>query len=347
MPMPSSISNSKATATRNVVLLLVACALFCVFLEVGARLCFGRVSRIEHRRQAEYRGALAMRSLKSRHGESILVVGNSLLLEGVDFPQLRQEVAPEIELQRTVVENTFYLDWYYGLRRIFRMGCQPDVVVVMLNPIQLTSASVNGDYTAHLLVDHRDLLGFATDIGADRNALSSLALANWSSFYGTRAEIRSWILGKILPALPHLFHSTPARPKAEAFGNLAAQRMAQLRDLCAQYGTELVFVLPPARQDNGTSVVLQAASATRVKVLSPIPPGVLPSSDYADDFHLNSTGAARFTPLLADGLKQVLGGPAIAPVEKLAASAVDVQAPSKTTQGKSSTQPLATTVVHP
>jgi hypothetical protein len=65
-------------------------------------------------------------------------------------------------------------------------------------------------------------------------------------------------------------------------------------------------VLPPARLNSGADLILQTAAATGVKALSPIAPGVLPPSDYSDNFHLNSHGAGKFTPALAAGLKQFL-----------------------------------------
>jgi hypothetical protein len=303
--MPLSISNSRAPSKRHTVLLLLVCALFCAFVEAGAGLYFGRVSQMENRRQTEYLNALTMRSSKDRNGASLLIVGNSLLLHGVNFSQLQQALGTGTELRRMVVENTFYLDWYYGLRHVFKMGAQPDIVVLVLNPIQFASSSINGDYTVHFLVNREDLGDLARDIGAARNQMSSLALANLSSFYGTRAEIRMWLLGKVLPDLSHLFHSVPAAPTV-ASRQLTTQRLIQLRDLCAQHGADLVVVLPPARKDSGVSAILQAAAANGVTVLLPIPPGVLPSSDYSDNFHLNSQGAGKFTPALAAGLKQVL-----------------------------------------
>ena len=236
---------------------------------------------------------------------AIMVIGNSLLLEGVNFPQLQQSVGPGYELRRLAVENTAYLDWYYGLRHIFRIGSRPDVVALFLNPIQLTSATMNGDYTVHLLVDREDLVSLARDIGADRNRLSSMVLANLSFSYGGRAEMRTWILDRILPGLHRLFRSSP-RPQSYNFGDLVTRRLGQLRDLCVQNGTELVLVLPPARLDNGSGSVLRAAAAQHVKALVPIAPGVLPASDYSDNFHLNSQGARKFTPLLAEGLRQVV-----------------------------------------
>jgi len=305
--MHSSISSSRAPTTAHVVVLLLACALVCGLIEGGTACGFGRLSRMEHRREAEYRRAVAMH--RGEHSSSVLVAGNSLLLEGVDFPRLQQEAGPGLDLQRTVVEGTFYLDWYYGLRRMFAEGAQPDAVVLVLNPTQLTSGSVGGDYTAHFLVDRSDVLRFAEESGADRNRMSSIALANLSFFYGARAEIRSWVLGQILPDLPSLsrnFHSPPRIPDSEGLREVAQQRLNRLRQLCQDHKAELVFVIPPSNEDAGTAAVSQAAATLGVPTLVPIAPGMLPLSDYSDRFHLNAQGASKFTRALAAALKQAL-----------------------------------------
>jgi hypothetical protein len=305
--MHSSTSNSRTPCRRDIVVLLLACGLVCAFIETGTEFVFGRISHIEHRREAEYQRAVNMR--RSENAQSVLIAGNSLLLEGVDFPQLQQEAGGEMDLRRTVVEGTFYLDWYYGLRRLFAEGSRPDVVVLVLNPIQLTSRSVGGDYTAHFLVDWNDILQFAQDTGADRNRTSSLALARLSFFYGARAEIRTWLLGRILPDLPVLTHNLQSSPKglpADTLRDVAAQRLGRLRQLCQDNRAALVFVIPPSNEDMGTASVTEVAATEGIRVLVPIGPGVLPLSDYSDRFHLNSSGAAKFTTALAAGLRQVL-----------------------------------------
>ncbi len=305
--MHLSTSNFKTPSGRHVFLLLLTCALVCALIEAGTAFEFERISRIEHRREKEYQGALEMHS--AEHATSILVAGNSLLLEGVDFPQLQQDVGPEFSLRRLVVEGTFYLDWYYGLRRMFASGARPDVVVLVLNPTQLSSSAIGGDYTTHFLVDKTDLLQFANDAGADRNRMSSMALANISFFYGARAEIRNWILGEILPDLPNLtrsFHSTPKPLAGTDSQELAMQRLQRLDRICQEHGAELVFVIPPSNADLGTSALSKAASAIGIRVLIPIAPGLLLPSDYSDRFHLSPNGASKFTPALAAGLRQVL-----------------------------------------
>lgn len=241
--------------------------------------------------------------------QSVLVAGNSLLLEGVNFSQLRQEIGAEADLHRTVVEGTYFLDWFYGLRRLFSQGSRPDAVVLVLNPLQLTSAAVGGDYTAHFLVSTADVLEFAKETGADRNRTSALVFANLSFFYGARAEIRNWLLGRILPDLPSLtsmFQSSPKTQTADALADVAAQRLDRLRQLCHQHGAELIFVIPPSNADMGAAAISSAASRMGIPVLIPIAPGVLPLSDYSDRFHLNASGAGKFTPALAVGLRRSL-----------------------------------------
>jgi hypothetical protein len=307
--MLSSISSFDRPTRRDVIRLLLACVLVCLAVEAGAALLFRRISHIEGRRESEYRAALAIRRGQDHHRLSVLLAGNSLLLEGVDFPRLQKEAGPDLELRRIVVENTSYLDWYYGLRRVFKLGAQPDVVVLVLSPIQLISRSTDGDYTAHLLLDSRDMVELARDTGADRNRLSSIALSNASFFYGTRAEIRTWILGRILPRLSSLtqfFHAKPPLPSPSAIREVAASRLAQMNRLCRKHEVRLIVVVPPTPENRGTSEVLQAAADTGVVAVLPVSPGILAESDYSDGFHLNSRGAGVFTPALARDLRQNL-----------------------------------------
>src|SRR5438067_13846645 len=95
----------------HIAALLALCAVFCVAVEVVTAHYFGRVSKVERRRESEFRAAWSLRSAKDQHETSVLVAGNSLLLEGMDFPELQQSLGPAAHLQRTVFENTFYLDW--------------------------------------------------------------------------------------------------------------------------------------------------------------------------------------------------------------------------------------------
>ena len=307
MPLFTFNSRGQQAGKFHIVQLLVLGVVFCAVLEGVTKFSFGRVSHIEKRRETEYRAAFAIQSAKPRRKTSVLVVGNSLLLHGVDFPELGRTLAPDVELNRTVFENSMYFDWYYGLRRLFRGGARPDVVALVFSPGQLISDSFNGDYSVQMLVDRRDLLRFASDTGADRNGMSVMALDKASYFYGTRAEIRNWVLNKMLPDLPVLtkhFRFSPTLRTDNNVSEIASNRLRLLRELCNRYGAEFVLVVPPAREDSGISAIAEAAASQGVPALIPV--RVLPGADYADSVHLNPGGAAKFTSALAESLRATI-----------------------------------------
>jgi len=59
-----------------------------------------------------------------------LLVGNSLLLYGVDLDRLHELTSGRMQIYPIFLEATGYYDWLYGLRRLFRQGSRPQVVVV-------------------------------------------------------------------------------------------------------------------------------------------------------------------------------------------------------------------------
>jgi hypothetical protein len=309
--MPSFTSNSKWPAkSRHIALLLLSCIALCLLFEGVTRHYFWRVSRIQNRRHTEYLQALRVRPATRSGQVSVLVVGNSLLLEAVNFPELQHSLGPNIVAQRFAVENTYYLDWYYGLRRLFRAGAHPDVIVLSLSPGQLVSDGISGERSARMLVDGRDLFGFAADISADRNLTSSLILDNASEFYGWRADLRGWILGKLFPNLQLLTNrfrdkSVPESSASTIF-RMANDRLRKLRQLCLENGAGFVLLVPPAMADTGVDAVRNVAGSSGTRVLVPLAAGSLPLSDFADGLHLNGQGAAKFTPALAADLKDCI-----------------------------------------
>lgn len=91
--MLSSISNSELTTTRAARLtraswaLLISAILLCASAEVLARFGLEHLSRIHGRILQEARNANTLR--RSPLQKTVLLLGNSLLLEGVDMQQLR------------------------------------------------------------------------------------------------------------------------------------------------------------------------------------------------------------------------------------------------------------------
>ncbi len=241
----------------------------------------------------------------------VLIVGNSLLKKGVIIPLLNKQLGPEYAFTRYVVEDTNYLDWYYGLRRLFREGARPRAVILMLNARQLMSPGVHGDTFAALLMDWRDLLAVRREVASDNTSTSNLLFANLSLYWGMRSEIHKSFLVHLLPDFPDL--AVKLRPSApplapdEEIESKAAERLREISNLCAQYGSQFVFIVPPsAAARDGSAAIQLAGSRAAVQVVVPFQPQQLPDSLYADGFHLNYRGSLIFTQALSSSLRQTL-----------------------------------------
>jgi hypothetical protein len=285
-------------ARRHVILLLVLIAISCLAIEAGSAVFVGRVSRILRRFDAQRAEALQVRK-SGAASLSVLLVGNSLLQQGIDLAQLQAKVGSSAHLTRYAVSNTGYLDWYYGLRRLFREGSRPDVVIVTMNARQFMTRSIAGDYAVHSMVDAEDLMKLAADMGASNTEASSLVADRASAFYGTRSDIRTWALQMVLPRFEQVrdLITPPSSelPSDDEIAERIAPRLEALRNVCAEYGARMIILIPPAVSRDGSEGLKRAAALVKIPVLDPYAPGELPANFFSDGFHLNAEGAARFT----------------------------------------------------
>ena len=282
-----------------------------VFAEIAARYVFPRISRIESRIRSDERQVATIRSSGPFSPPVLLLVGNSLLLQALDYPKIQSEMAPDARVVRFVIENTEYLDWYYGLRHLFDLGVKPSTVVVCLSIGQAVSSRTLGDYSAHHLFGVSQLLPVAHDAGMDATRTSSLVLAHWSSFYANRATIRNFILNRTAPGYAAAMHTTADNtketlPSDEELIAKARNRIRGMQQLCRQYGVQLVILIPPALGPHD-SLLASAAELEETNIEDPIPFGSLsPEFFHADRFHMNEKGAAVFTDALARSLHKRL-----------------------------------------
>jgi hypothetical protein len=307
------------TFKRAAWILLAGCVLVAVAAEGAARLVLDRVSKIQRRTAEEYQ--LARTTGADACGRKhVLLVGNSLLDEDIRFDRIRDALAGDWDARRFVIEQTFYYDWYYGLKRLFREGARPDVVIVMLSARQWIRPDVRGDYSAQYLMGTADLLDVARDLDLNATQTTNLAVANASKFWGARAEIRNFLLGRLMPDLGRLmnFSSTVDSHTLTAaeVEPVAAARIARLNELTDSYGARLIVLLPVLLDTkNGTDWLgmLQAADRSRVTALMPVPAGSFSRNLYRDaGFHLNPTGASAFTEKLIPELQKTLGSMIVA-----------------------------------
>jgi hypothetical protein len=310
--MPSSISNSERSRTsRAVVILLASLAALCVLVEGGTRFVVGDLSNTLRRIRTESTQAKAIGS--DRRGEELLIVGNSLLIAGVDVGALNEPLGPRWRGVRFGIEQTTYYDWYYGLRRLTAAGARPSAIVVCLEPRHLVGTSVRTEIFAHYLMRMSDTLSVSRALDLHPSGTADLFLANISAFWALRKEIRKNLLGRLMPELPKLTRmmtrgggSPP--PQMDELLSTGRVRLEALRDTANAAGARLILVLMPPVSSEQTPALQELGAELGISILAPLTDQELQPGDYdLDQYHLSSQGRLRFTRELAHDLLDVLG----------------------------------------
>ena len=299
---------TKSSGARQAILVLVAgLVVVAGAAEIAGSIGLSRISRIQKRIDSEAADSLHIPRAGTNGKPTMLLVGNSLLLEGADFPALKSMVAGKYDAHRFIIEQTDYEDWYFGLKRIFRHGSRPSRVVVALSVGSLLADITRGEFTAHYALDIQDFPEFARREHLDATTASNMLFAHYSGWLGTRAEIRKWLLGRILPDSADVANVLGFRPaplfSPKLLRAIAPRRFRELKTLCNANGAEFSFlVLPVVVREDGSSLLQEIGSEMGVPVLVPAKPAEFPKELFRDGFHLSAKGAERFTPKLAEAL---------------------------------------------
>lgn len=309
--MPSCTSSFKSPALFYAKVLAAICAVLAVLLEISSQCLLKYHSETYERVSQQYSQALNMRPAKPGEPTPVLLVGNSLLLNGIDIERLQQLTTGKLRVYPIFLEATGYYDWLYGLRHLFRQGARPPVVVVGVGVSNFLSDGVREDYAPMMLFGLQDSLSVASDLAMDHTATSNLVLAHESAFWDTRSVFRIQILRHTIPnyrELTLLLKAQPAIPPPPLFDKIAGPRLTRLRALCQSYGARLILLVPPTPgSSEAVHQMTAAANDEHVETLVPLDPAVLPEKFYqSDEIHLNSQGAALFTTALADYLPREL-----------------------------------------
>jgi lysophospholipase L1-like esterase len=305
--MRSFISSSKPAGLFYAKALAGACALLILVFEISSAYLLKHHSETYTRVSRQYAEALKVRPSKPAEPASVLMVGNSLLLEGVDVQRLHELTAGQVRVYPVFLEGTGYYDWLYGLRKMFREGVRPQVVVLGVGVNSFLANSVRQDYVPMIFFDTQDAYEVASDLKLDHTATSNLLLAHSSAFWDTRSVIRTQILRHTIPRyreLVSLLKPQPAIPPASVFQETADSRLQRLRELCEAHGAKLILLVPPTLSSEvAIREMTAAAQKVGVQTLVPIDPTALSAKYYqSDELHLNPEGAALFTLELAASL---------------------------------------------
>src|SRR2546428_3426926 len=123
--MRSSISASNAAPMFHLKMLAAFCVLFIIALEMFFSHPIKEYSNTYRRVSRQYVEAVSSRPAKAGEPVSVLMVGNSLLLDGVDVPRLEASTSGSLRIYPIFLEYSAYYDWLYALRRLFRQGARP------------------------------------------------------------------------------------------------------------------------------------------------------------------------------------------------------------------------------
>ena len=298
----------RATGWSGRITLLVALLTASIIaLEAGTRLAFSHISHIEQRIATEHANALAIRP--EAGSKSVLLVGNSLLLLGVDPALLARELPSSVRAHRFVIENTQLLDWKFGLRRLLADGSRPDVIAVCVGETNMLPTAIRGEYSAYYLFRTSDIPEIADTLGYDNTRRSSLYFARYSLFFAGRSALRNFVLNRVDPAYGDLLHTLGGGAAVHVAPQLveaaAEERLGEMRREAAKYGARLVLIVPPGFARNYELPVARGAARANVPVIAPVTQGGWGNEMYSDGFHLNDGGAREFTRLLAPQLAAV------------------------------------------
>lgn len=287
---------------------LLCLALFCAAIEGLTRFGFSHISRIEARIAEDHKAALAIR--KSDR-PTMLLVGNSLMLEGIDRQRLRDSLDGNAHAVLFPIEQTQYFDWYYGLRRLFAEGSRPDLVVLCMSAEHLVTSRIRGDYSAYYLFRLADIPQIRRDINYDLTKTSSLVLSRFSLFYAGRSPLRNFVLVRTDPAYAAMLQRLAGVqgqahfPPDREMERIAEARLTDLRTLCSSHGAQFAFLLAPGFGP-GEAPLVEAGARSHTDVMVPFHLNELGLDKFRDGFHLNATGAQMFTARVADLLRSRL-----------------------------------------
>jgi hypothetical protein len=318
--MHSSTSNSESDAATpiarpralnsrtGVILLLSGVIVILAGLELFSPRIVMRFSRIERRINSELAHARHLPPFNGGH-PTVLLVGNSLLNEGIQIDTLRSDLASDYAVSRLVIEQTHYLDWYFGLRRLLDEGSHPSVIILTLDPSQFASPFTLDESFARRQMSIHDFPQVVRETNLDRTTASNYFFAHWSNWLGNKGFIRQAVLILLVPHFRELGariadHGSHVNDRDRLLA-AAQQRLPELAALARTHGVQLVLLFPPALRENYSLDIQQLGATLNVPVWVPSPPGEFSPDLYRDGFHLNPHGAEIFTTRLAQELRKL------------------------------------------
>ena len=300
-PGPGGVKSGMITLLGGLVVIFFV-------LEVSSPRILARFSRTERRINTELNAANSLRPSTADDRPTVLLVGNSLLLEGVQVDSLRAALAPQYEVSRLAIEQTHYLDWYFGLRRLLESGSRPSVIVLSLATDQLASPFTLGESFAHRQLSVRDFPKVVREAKLDRTTASTYFFAHWSEWQADKGFIRQCVMITLIPNFrelaAHIADHGAHLNDPKVLLATTRQRLPELAELSRTYHVRIVLLIPPTLHEDHSGEIQEIGEAAGVPVWVLSLPGEFTSNYFNKDrFHLNPLGSGIFTTRLSQKIR--------------------------------------------
>jgi len=277
-------------------------------LEMGSSWILEHLSRTEQRITKELNAARRIRARSPDGRPTVLLVGNSLLIEGVQMNGLQQGLSSEYAASRYAIERTHFYDWYFGLSRLLEEGSRPSMIVLILAADQVSSNLTLGESFAYREVSTHDLPKMVQEAHLDKNVATSYMLAHWSKWQANKEFIRQCIMILLVPRFRQLAgriadHGTHLTDPDVVIAR-ARERVPKLQEMTRAYGIPIVLVIPPVLREDHPIELQRVAESVGFPVWVPCRPGELSREYFRDNEHLNPKGAGLFTSRLVQYLHE-------------------------------------------
>lgn len=277
--------------------LLGVCVALLALCEGGATWAMGRL-KSRQSVPGDVRAASAVGGPRS-----VLIVGNSLVLHGIDVPAVEQALGTGYAATKLSIVDSGYLDWLYGIMSLFDRGSQPEALVLAISPTQLVEDRPPTGTTARMLWTTPNLVRYALERRPGLTAVSNRLFEHFSEFFAIRSRLRQDARRLLIPGYEAMSrrYFIPAGDSSSDTTHdetIAEARLRTLDSVCAKRRVRFVFLLIPTNTagDRGLEQTLVAAGERAgVPVLVPVSNGGLDAQWLLDGYHLNANGAYAFS----------------------------------------------------
>jgi hypothetical protein len=255
--------------------------------------------------------------LTEGEGQSVLVLGNSLVRDGVNVDILRDEIRAQgvgaMRIERIYLMNTIINDWHYAFKHHFvDTGRLPGALVVCFSNNHLEDASIQRPLIARYHSSLRDIPQiFANDV-PDFDGRVDFLLSAGSASFTHRTNVERRILDTLIP---HYRESATrinnaltdeARKRARDY-HPTYRRLEEFIQMAQQHGVRVILVAMPVESPYEINPqVNRTAETLGVTLIDSRMTEGLSKESFVDGMHMNPGGAAVYSRSLARRLANYL-----------------------------------------